>query len=284
MTNIGPAAYHLHQQPGHLGHGYGSLAHGPSFPPSFPTQQYSQPQYSAQQQQAPPPNTYQQFQQQNFSYGNFQPQSNASLALATSSSKCENEWHTIFQSCNPSYHCSCIAPACHTCQKRHADRTGYSSSSTNLYFRALQPACLFDEYTPSNVPTWTDLPPRAWSPAAAKYGSTCPTLPESYDATATSNGQRSPGATSTASERRSESEPSLAVYKLAITTVSCTRESTCYCSSRYQYPPTARSGITPGARESRRTIGSDTTLTGQGFRHISNVGYGPIQPSKPEPS
>src|SRR5271156_3162366 len=105
MTNIGPAAYHLHQQPGHLGHGYGSLAHGPSFPPSFPTQQYSQPQYSAQQQQAPPPHTYQQFQQQNFSYGNFQPQSNASLALATSSSKCENEWNTTFQTCNPSYNC-----------------------------------------------------------------------------------------------------------------------------------------------------------------------------------
>jgi hypothetical protein len=119
MTNIGPAAYHLHQQQGHLGHGYGSPAAGSSFPPSVPPQQYSQPQYSAQRQPAPVQHNYQQFQQQNLAYGNFQPQSNASIGSLTSSGKCQTRRSPQHAgACNRSRELGCISPVCYTCQNR----------------------------------------------------------------------------------------------------------------------------------------------------------------------
>lgn len=102
MTNIGPAAYHLHQQQGHLGHGYGNPPAGPSFPPSFPPQQYSQPQYSAQTQAAPVQHNYQQFQQQNLAYGNFNPQLNPSAGPLTSSGKCQTRGSPHSGACNRS--------------------------------------------------------------------------------------------------------------------------------------------------------------------------------------
>lgn len=123
MTNIGPAAYHLHQQQAHLAHGYGSPAPGLSFPPSFPQQQYSQSQHVAQRQQAPVPHNYQQFQQQNFAYGHFQPQSNAPVGPSTSSSKFQHVEDPIPERVTLAG-IGLHFLACHTCQNRRLTDLG----------------------------------------------------------------------------------------------------------------------------------------------------------------
>lgn len=235
MTNIGPTAYHLHQQPGL--HGYGSSAPGPSFPPSFPPQQYSQPQpqYSTQPQQAPPQQIYQQFRQPNLTYGNLQSQPNAHLGPSTSSGKLSNtrvedhipERVTLAAT-------SLHPPICYTLSKQQADQLRTFSSPANLHFCAVQSACDFGECTLSDVPTWIGVLLRVWSSADSKHGSTHPTLvSQSNDAAATRDSQWRPGPTSTAPERSAESDPSLTTRKFAVAPVGCARKSACYRPSGY---------------------------------------------------